>query len=150
MKKNKQVLMILLSAICTLLIPTPIYASNDDAMVVMLAFWLFGFLVLAAMVFYIVMDAPDYGMSRVWALLPVFINFFGLILYFIARSSHYNREEYVKCYRCNELNSVGAKFCTKCGSELQAENRTIYCPNCGTASDAGNLYCEACGTKFGM
>jgi class 3 adenylate cyclase/tetratricopeptide (TPR) repeat protein len=47
------------------------------------------------------------------------------------------------CPTCGTENEADAKFCTECGSGMQAG-----CPACGTANKPGAKFCRACGTTL--
>jgi len=46
----------------------------------------------------------------------------------------------MKCPKCEFENREGAKFCNKCGQELE-----LTCPSCRTANRPGSLFCDECG-----
>jgi class 3 adenylate cyclase/tetratricopeptide (TPR) repeat protein len=47
------------------------------------------------------------------------------------------------CGECGAQNRDGAKFCTKCGSTLDAR-----CPSCGAMIAADDVFCGECGTNL--
>lgn len=49
------------------------------------------------------------------------------------------------CISCGAANTKTAKFCTKCGTQLQTK-----CPSCGKLIRVGSKFCTACGSKIGM
>lgn len=49
------------------------------------------------------------------------------------------------CPKCNTANPPGAKFCINCGSPLQAASK---CPKCGTDIPPGAKFCPNCGEKI--
>ncbi|MEM1566806.1 MAG: SPFH domain-containing protein [Candidatus Bathyarchaeia archaeon] len=51
----------------------------------------------------------------------------------------------VNCPKCGTLNPAGAKFCLNCGSPLQS---TVKCPKCGSEVQAGAKFCPNCGEKL--
>ncbi|MCM1380736.1 MAG: zinc ribbon domain-containing protein, partial [Muribaculaceae bacterium] len=55
----------------------------------------------------------------------------------------------VICPTCNAETPKGKKFCMKCGSKLQQEEKhTDKCPECGTDWLDGALFCVDCGYKL--
>jgi predicted RNA-binding Zn-ribbon protein involved in translation (DUF1610 family) len=60
----------------------------------------------------------------------------------------------LSCPKCGTLNMMGAKFCSSCGTELQAtqteaETQLVVCPKCGAQNKAGNKFCYSCGAPLG-
>ncbi|MEM2321207.1 MAG: SPFH domain-containing protein [Candidatus Bathyarchaeia archaeon] len=51
----------------------------------------------------------------------------------------------VTCPKCGAANPAGAKFCINCGSPLQASNK---CPKCGSDVQLGAKFCQNCGEKL--
>ena len=51
----------------------------------------------------------------------------------------------ISCPKCGTLNPAGSKFCINCGSPLQS---TIKCPKCGSEVQAGAKFCPNCGEKL--
>ena len=49
----------------------------------------------------------------------------------------------MKCPKCQFENRPGAKFCKKCGNELE-----FLCPSCGHPYQADSLFCDECGSKL--
>jgi len=54
------------------------------------------------------------------------------------------------CPECGTLNILGARFCSSCGSELQAlqpkaETQIALCPKCGAENKSGSKFCQNCG-----
>jgi len=57
------------------------------------------------------------------------------------------------CPECGTLNTLGARFCSSCGEELQAaqikaETQLAVCPKCGAQNKAGNKFCYSCGAPL--
>ena len=73
-----------------------------------------------AEIVYIFVTAPKCGMSRFWALVPLFSNFFGLIVFIMVRSSR--------------MTSGG--------------KNTVICPTCNCVHPCGTTVCSICGAKF--
>ena len=78
-------------------------------------------LLLLAEMMYIFIAAPKCGMSRFWALVPLFSNFFGLIVFIIVRT---NRKTSVSthsitCPTCSGVHPAGTTVCSICGTKLQ-------------------------------
>ncbi len=76
-------------------------------------------LLLAEMV-YIFIAAPKCGMSRFWALVPLFSNIFGLIVFIVVRSNSKQNAcgKTVVCPTCNGVHPIGTRVCSICGTEL--------------------------------
>lgn len=74
---------------------------------------------LAAMA-YIYVEAPKCGMSRAWALVPLFSSFIGLLVFIVVRSN----------------------------SKTHSSRRTITCPTCSGKYPEGTIECSICGTKL--
>lgn len=74
-----------------------------------------------AEVVYIYIAAPKCGMSRLWALVPVFSNFIGLIVFIVVRSSRKTTAatNTVVCPTCNGVHPCGTEKCNICGTKLQ-------------------------------
>ena len=77
-------------------------------------------LLLLAEIIYILIEAPKCGMTRFWALVPLFSNFFGLLVFIVIRS--------------NRIST--------------ASNRTVVCPTCNGVHPLGTTECSICGTKL--
>ena len=77
-------------------------------------------LLLLAEMMYIFIAAPKCGMSRFWALVPLFSNFFGLIVFIVVRSNR----------------------------KTSTSTHTITCPTCSSVHPAGTTECSICGTKL--
>ena len=69
---------------------------------------------------YIFIAAPKCGMSRFWALVPLFSNFAGLIVFIVVRSSgkKISNKHTVTCPTCNCVHPVGTDICSVCGVAL--------------------------------
>jgi len=46
------------------------------------------------------------------------------------------------CRKCQTANSIGTRFCKKCGNEIG-----INCPNCANLIEAGTVFCQSCGVN---
>jgi curved DNA-binding protein CbpA len=46
------------------------------------------------------------------------------------------------CPKCNQVNTIGQKFCCKCGGQIGEE-----CPQCKHLSQIANAFCPRCGTN---
>jgi len=46
------------------------------------------------------------------------------------------------CPKCNQVNTIGQKFCFKCGGQIGEE-----CPQCKYLSQIANAFCPRCGTN---
>jgi ribosomal protein L40E len=47
------------------------------------------------------------------------------------------------CSKCNSVNSIGTRFCKKCGNQLGTE-----CPKCQTLLEATAQFCSVCGVNI--
>ncbi|MBR5022629.1 MAG: hypothetical protein IKY18_05470 [Oscillospiraceae bacterium] len=77
-------------------------------------------LLVLAEIMYILIEAPKCGMSRFWALVPLFSNFFGLIVFIVVRSNR----------------------------KTSTSTHTVTCPTCSSVHPAGTTECPICGTKL--
>jgi predicted ATPase/class 3 adenylate cyclase/DNA-binding winged helix-turn-helix (wHTH) protein len=55
-------------------------------------------------------------------------------------SPHATSQEYIACLQCQQQNSVRARFCGECGTQL-----VRVCPACGYAESPHIRFCSACG-----
>src|SRR5918997_1018711 len=54
----------------------------------------------------------------------------------------------VPCPKCQTPNPAGAKFCSNCGANTQAQTAAgVECPNCQAQVPAGSKFCNNCGTS---
>lgn len=76
---------------------------------------------LIAEIVYILVTAPKCGMSRWWALVPLFSNLFGLIVFILVRSARKQNipGATVQCPRCNGVHPMGTTACSICGTVFQ-------------------------------
>jgi ribosomal protein L40E len=54
------------------------------------------------------------------------------------------------CTNCGAAMTLGSKFCTKCGTPVQAPapiRRGGFCTNCGAALTPVDKFCTKCGTR---
>ncbi|MEM4978857.1 MAG: zinc ribbon domain-containing protein, partial [Candidatus Nezhaarchaeales archaeon] len=49
------------------------------------------------------------------------------------------------CLKCGMANPAGAKFCINCGSPIQP---SVKCPKCGSEVQLGAKFCSNCGEKL--
>ena len=77
-------------------------------------------LLVLAEIMYIFIAAPKCGMSRLWALVPLFSNLFGLIVFIVVRSNR----------------------------KTSTSTHTVTCPTCSSVHPAGTTECSICGTKL--
>lgn len=77
-----------------------------------------------AAVIYIFITAPKCGMTRLWALIPIFSSVLGLLVFIVVRT---NRKTISGSY---------------------GSTKTIVCPTCGGVHPAGTTECSICGTKL--
>lgn len=54
----------------------------------------------------------------------------------------------IKCPACSFENPASSRFCSDCGSQLEAPKRR--CPACGNAVSAGSKFCPDCGASLGI
>lgn len=55
-----------------------------------------------------------------------------------------------ECKNCQKTYDDNSMFCTECGGRLEeSAPRGSFCPNCGTACQAGAAFCTNCGTRLG-
>ena len=52
----------------------------------------------------------------------------------------------VKCPKCGAINPATNKFCSECGTKLEAERK---CPKCGASISGNPKFCPECGTSLG-
>ena len=59
---------------------------------------------------------------------------------------------YIPCSACGTKNSVGARFCSKCGDELGKKipdrPEEVSCRACGAKNSGGARYCSKCGAEI--
>jgi len=73
-----------------------------------------------AEIVYIYIAAPKCGMSRFWALVPLFSNLIGLIVFIVVRSSRKATAPgyTIVCPTCNSVHPKGTTRCNICGTDL--------------------------------
>lgn len=55
----------------------------------------------------------------------------------------------IACPACGASNAPGVRFCSECGSRLEAEGPAKrICPSCGAEVEAGVRFCGECGGKM--
>lgn len=79
------------------------------------------YLLIFAEILYIFFAAPKCGMSRLWALLPIFSNVLGLIIFIFIRSKHKSgvRTKKITCPTCGGVCTDDTTFCSICGTKLR-------------------------------
>lgn len=79
------------------------------------------YLLIFAEILYIFFAAPKCGMSRLWALLPIFSNVLGLIVFIFVRSKHKSgvRTRKITCPTCGGVCTDDTAFCSICGTKLR-------------------------------
>ena len=108
----------------------------------------------------------DREMNFGWILILVTIAFVGLLLYRLYKGYQLlepilavvgkGRQEIqeVSCPKCKTTNSVNAKFCASCGTELQpmpveeAKPISLQCPKCGAENSPDAKFCQSCGASL--
>lgn len=93
-----------------------------DADVVFIIMLVVVLLIAAAGVVFILIEAPKYNMSRLWALFPVLGSVIGFIVFLIVRSERKRA--------------------------AQSSANIVVCPSCGGIHLAGTLQCPICGWKL--
>jgi len=62
--------------------------------------------------------------------------------------------ELVKCSKCGETVSSAAKFCPKCGTELDQPETTevvvVNCDKCGAENKPADTFCSNCGASLSV
>lgn len=78
-------------------------------------------ILLIAEITYILIEAPKCGMSRLWALVPLFSNIIGLLVFIVVRSGvkQNNTLNAVTCPVCTAKHPNGIDTCTVCGAKLR-------------------------------
>jgi len=57
----------------------------------------------------------------------------------------------VECPNCKAHNPAGAKFCSSCGTRLEAPApASVVCPNCNAENVPSARFCSSCGTALGQ
>ena len=80
-----------------------------------------GLLLVLGTCVYIYVEAPKCGMSRLWALTPLFSNMVGVVIFFALRSQRKKRmnRKNAYCTNCGAILAEGAAFCSSCGTKLR-------------------------------
>lgn len=101
-----------------------IYRKTEDGINAMQVF-IVVLIVIAVILFiaevaYIFISAPKCGMSRLWALVPLFSNIFGLIVFIVVRSAKGTTASThtITCPVCNGVHPIGTTKCSICGANL--------------------------------
>ena len=70
---------------------------------------------------YIFFAAPKCGMSRLWALVPLFSSLIGLLVFIVIRSNRKatGNSRTVVCPTCNGVHPEGTNECSICGTKLK-------------------------------
>ena len=79
-----------------------------------------GILLVGAIV-YIFIEAPKSGMSRWWALMPLFSHVIGLVVFIVIRSERKRTgvsANTIICPTCNGVHPYGTTVCSICGTRL--------------------------------
>lgn len=70
---------------------------------------------------YIFIEAPKSGMSRWWALMPLFSHVIGLVVFIVIRSERKRSgvsANTITCPTCNGVHPYGTAVCSICGTRL--------------------------------
>lgn len=70
---------------------------------------------------YIFIEAPKSGMSRLWALMPLFSHVIGLVVFIVIRSERKRTgvsANTITCPTCNGVHPYGTTVCSICGTRL--------------------------------
>lgn len=76
---------------------------------------------LIAAIVYIFIAAPKCGMSRWWALLPLFSHVLGLLVFIVMRSNRKSQSAFVNtfaCPVCSAVHPYGTAVCSVCGKKF--------------------------------
>lgn len=78
-------------------------------------------LLFAAMIVYIFIEAPKCGMSRWWAVVPIFSNVLGIIIFIVVRQMHKagGKKTKITCPTCGGVCTDDTAFCPICGTKLR-------------------------------
>ena len=52
------------------------------------------------------------------------------------------------CSRCGSANSLSAKYCYQCGSQLKVPEEPIVCPKCHSVNSSMANFCRTCGSTL--
>jgi hypothetical protein len=89
-------------------------------MILIPALW---FLIGILILYWVYRDAESQGMNGVlWAIIVLFFNIFGLVLYLLVRESPhgaFGRRITRICPKCGQVLNEEAKFCSRCGKALE-------------------------------
>lgn len=102
-----------------------VYNSRFDLIISKMGGMLILMVILLALIIaeiaYIFISAPKCGMSRLWALVPLFSNVLGLIVFIAVRSNRKttSTENKIICPTCNGVHPVGTTICSICGTRFQ-------------------------------
>ncbi|MCM1043420.1 MAG: zinc ribbon domain-containing protein [Corallococcus sp.] len=59
-----------------------------------------------------------------------------------------NSNSFNICTRCGTANSLSAKYCYQCGSQLKIPEEPVVCPKCHTVNSSISNFCRTCGTTL--
>lgn len=88
---------------------------------VFIVFLMATLILLVAEMVYIFIAAPKCGMSRLWALVPLFSHIIGLIVFIVVRSNRNTSTAGVNtftCPTCNAVHPYGTAVCSVCGRKF--------------------------------
>lgn len=59
-----------------------------------------------------------------------------------------NSNSFNVCSRCGSANSLSAKYCYQCGSQLTVPDEPVVCPKCHSINSSMANFCRTCGTTL--
>ena len=59
-----------------------------------------------------------------------------------------NSNSFNVCSRCGSANSLSAKYCYQCGSQLKVPEEPVVCPKCHSINSSMANFCRACGSTL--
>ncbi|MBO5866822.1 MAG: zinc ribbon domain-containing protein, partial [Clostridia bacterium] len=52
------------------------------------------------------------------------------------------------CPHCGNSNTLNARFCSRCGTQLKVPEEVVVCRNCGTRNSPMANFCRNCGSQL--
>ncbi len=59
-----------------------------------------------------------------------------------------NSNSFNVCSRCGSANSLSAKYCYQCGSQLKVPEEPVVCPKCHSINSSLANFCRTCGSTL--